>query len=225
MTPRLPELVTIPGGEFVMGKDDSRKDEGPAHRVVVGPFRAAVSPLTNAQWVAYGAEPPPFIDEERFAAPELPVVGISWHDAVAYCDWLATQTGIPYRLPSEAEREFAALGGLPGGDWPWPGDAHPIAPWIDSREGPHAPREECTNGYGLRCVAENVHEWCSDWYAPDYYAASPAESPRGPADGKRRASRGGSWRHREKVTRINARSSIPPEFRYADYGFRVYADV
>src|SRR5688572_17605654 len=191
----LPQLLPIPGGEFLMGKDDSRKDEAPAHRVVVRPFRAAASPVTNAQWLAYaaaaGLERPPFMHEERFAAPELPVVGISWHDAVAYCDWLVAQTGIPYRLPSEAEREFAALGGLPGGDWPWPGEGHPIAGWIDALDGPHDPRDECANGYGLRCMAENVHEWCSDWYDAAYYAVSPADNPGGP-DGPsaRRASRG-----------------------------------
>jgi formylglycine-generating enzyme required for sulfatase activity len=87
------------------------------------------------------------------------------------------------------------------------------------------PLPECANGYGLFCMAENVHEWCSDWYSATYYAQAPRESPVGPAQGVRRASRGGSWRHREKVTRINARSSIPPEFRYSDYGFRVYADA
>jgi formylglycine-generating enzyme required for sulfatase activity len=73
-------------------------------------------------------------------------------------------------------------------------------------------------------MAENVHEWCSDWYGKEYYAVSPLDDPRGPESGVRRASRGGSWRHREKVTRVSARSSIPPEFRYSDYGFRVYGE-
>jgi formylglycine-generating enzyme required for sulfatase activity len=73
-------------------------------------------------------------------------------------------------------------------------------------------------------MAENVHEWCSDWYSASYYAVSPAHSPPGPRTGDRRASRGGSWRHSVKFTRINARSSIPPAFRYNDYGFRVYSD-
>src|SRR5688572_21305026 len=135
----LPTLVPIPGGEFVMGKDGSRKDEAPAHRVVLAPFRATVSPVTNAQWVAYVAaadlEPPRFIQEERFGAPELPVVGVNWPEAVAYCDWLAARAAIPYRLPTEAEREFAALGGLLGRDWPWPGERHPIADWIDALDG------------------------------------------------------------------------------------------
>jgi formylglycine-generating enzyme required for sulfatase activity len=225
----IPRLVPIPGGEFTMGKDGSRADEAPAHRVVIGPFRAAVTPVTNADYATYlaatSATPPPFLGEERFAAPDGPVVGINWFEAIAYCDWLKTQSGTAYRLPTEAEREFAALGGLAGGDWPWPGERHPIAHLIDAMDGPHVPREECANGYGLRCMAENVHEWCSDWYSPAYYAVSPVECPRGPADGKRRVSRGGAWRHKEKVTRINARSSLDPSFRYSDFGFRLYADA
>ena len=127
--------------------------------------------------------------------------------------------------PTEAEREFAALGGFEGGDWPWLGDRHPAVEAIDAMDRPHAPLPACANGYGLSCMAENVHEWCSDWYAADYYTVASEDSPRGPAEPtKRRASRGGSWRHREKVTRINARSSLDPTFRYADFGFRVYAD-
>jgi formylglycine-generating enzyme required for sulfatase activity len=85
--------------------------------------------------------------------------------------------------------------------------------------------EACGNGYGLLCMADNVHEWCSDWYGPRYYEESPTESPAGPECGTRRASRGGAWRHREKVTRVSARSSIPPEYAYSDYGFRVYSDA
>ena len=225
----VPELILIPGGTFVMGKDGSRKDEAPAHEVTVAAFRAAVRPVTNAEYAAFvaatGVAEPPFAVEERFAWSDLPVVGINWFDAVAYCEWLSAQTGIAYRLPTEAEREFAALGARDGGDWPWEGERHPIADWINALDRPHAPRPECANGYGLRCMAENVHEWCSDWYSPEYYAVSPRESPRGPDEGKRRASRGGSWRHRDKITRINARSSLVPEFRYSDFGFRVYADA
>jgi formylglycine-generating enzyme required for sulfatase activity len=74
-------------------------------------------------------------------------------------------------------------------------------------------------------MADNVHEWCSDWYDPEYYAVAPADQPSGPPAGARRASRGGSWRHQVKLTRLSARSSLDPSFRYNDYGFRVYADV
>ena len=225
----IPRLLLIPGGEFRMGKDQSRPDEGPAHIVTVDPFWAAESPVTNRQYASFfdatGAAPLPFMNDERFSMPDLPVVGVNWFDATAYCEWLSSETGTRFRLPSEAEREFAALGGLPGGDWPWPGEHSAFVAWVNALQGPHAPSPQCANGYGLRCMAENVHEWCLDWYDPGYYAVSPRANPRGPHDGRRRASRGGSWRHRQKTTRINARSSLVPEFRYSDFGFRVYADA
>ncbi len=96
------------------------------------------------------------------------------------------------------------------------------ARWLRGPE-PVARREP--NPYGLYDLCENVHEWCSDWYAGDYYGVSPEHNPRGPEIGTRRVSRGGSWRHQIKISRCAARSSIPPAFRYADYGFRVAGDV
>ena len=81
------------------------------------------------------------------------------------------------------------------------------------------------NAWGLYELGENVHEWCADWFQKDYYAVSPERNPRGPDTGERRASRGGSWRHHIKVSRCAARSSIPPHFQYADYGFRVACDA
>lgn len=224
-----PQLAVIAGGEFLMGKDGSRADEAPAHLVRLRPFRAALSPVTNVEYAAFvvatGAAAAPFVQEERFAGPQQPVVGTSWNDAAAYCGWLQSQTGVAFRLPTEAEREFAALGGLTSGDWPWSGENAGFVAHINALEGPHMPTDDCANGYGLRCMAENVHEWCSDWYSASYYGVSPAEQPEGPPSGVRRASRGGSWRHREKTTRINARSSLVPDFHYADFGFRVYADA
>jgi formylglycine-generating enzyme required for sulfatase activity len=223
----LPALAPVPGGRFVMGKDGSRADEAPAHEVVVGPLFAGVTPVTNAQYAAFiratGAPLPPLARNERFAEPGQPAVGVSWFEAVAYCEWLSAETGHCWRLPTEAEREFASLGGLDGGDWPWPAGCHPLASTIEAFDRPHEPLAACANGYGLRCMADNVHEWCGDWYDSRYYAVSPLEAPAGPATGTRRASRGGSWRHREKVTRVNARSSLDPAFRYSDFGFRVFA--
>ena len=231
-TPNLPELVALPGGDFVMGNDAGLTDERPAHRVTLSPFRAAVRPVSNEEYALFlastGYEAPPFLLDESFNPPQQPVVGVSWFDAVAYCQWLSAQTGARCRLPAEAEREFAALGGLAGVDWPW-GNVAPSqrAELRDIVAGtqPHMPTELCANGYGLLCMADNVHEWCSDWYAPDYYASSPEEAPRGPESGKRRASRGGSWRHQVKFNRVSSRSSLDPGFRYNDYGFRVYADL
>ncbi len=87
--------------------------------------------------------------------------------------------------------------------------------------GPERVKQSEPNAYGLFEMCENVHEWCSDWFQADYYRISPEKNPQGPAEGNRKASRGGSWRHQIKISRCSARSSIPPEFQYADYGFRV----
>jgi formylglycine-generating enzyme required for sulfatase activity len=229
---QIPQLVLIPGGVFTMGNDAGRADERPAHRVELPPFRAAVTPVSNAEYAVFvaatGHQPAPFISDERFSDPQQPVAGVSWHDAAAYCHWLARETGLSARLPTEAEREFAALSGLEGVDWPWgnePPDSVESLREIVRLERPHVPGEECANGYGLRCMVDNLHEWCSDWYDANYYASSPEESPRGPAAGKRRSSRGGSWRHQIKFNRISARSSLDPGFHYNDYGFRVFADA
>ena len=89
------------------------------------------------------------------------------------------------------------------------------------RHGPEPVELYPSNAYGLCNMGDNVHEWCADWYDANFYACSPERNPRGPSSGTRRASRGGSWRHHIKVSRTAARSSIPPEFKYTDYGFRV----
>ena len=225
-------LLDIPGGTFLMGADDRRRDERPAHGVSLEPFRAALRPVSNAEYAEFvaqaDAEPPPFWSEEGFSLPEAPVVGISWHDADDYCRWLRDTTGVSFRLPTEAEREYAARGGLEQADWPeahasWPDDA--LRESVATSQHPHVPLEACRNGFGLYCMADNVHEWCSDWYDRNYYAVSPSAAPYGPKDGMRRASRGGSWRHRIKFTRVSARSSLSPNYRYNDYGFRIYADA
>ncbi len=91
--------------------------------------------------------------------------------------------------------------------------------------GPEPVGHGAANGYGLHNMCDNVHEWCSDWYSANYYAISSERNPRGPEAGERRASRGGSWRHHVKMSRCAARSSIPPGFQYADYGFRVACEV
>lgn len=162
-----------------------------------------------------------------FSHPLQPVVAVSWFDAEAYCEWLSDVTGKKFRLPTEAEWERAARGGLEQKEFPW-GDEIPellanySARW---KTGPEPVGAGERNAYGLADIGANVHEWCSDWFDANYYASAPDRNPQGPTSGTRRASRGGSWRHYTKVSRCAARSSIPPEFQYADYGFRVARDL
>jgi len=211
-----------------MGDDEGRPDERPAHNVSLSAFRFAVLPVTNADYAPFleatGHEPPRFWHDPNFNSPLQPVVGVSWFDAVAYCEWLSDTLHERCRLPTEAEWERAARGGTnsiyPWGDEPFDGDGGRFAQDATWEVG-HAP----PNSYGVVDIGFNVHEWCSDWYDSGYYAVSPEFDPKGPETGERRASRGGAWRHLVKVSRCSARSSIPPDYRYNDYGFRVAADT
>jgi formylglycine-generating enzyme required for sulfatase activity len=222
-----PVLVVVPAGRFRMGSEAGQDCERPVHNVWVDAFRLAVHQVTNEAYARFlattGALPPPFWHDPNFSRAEQPVVGVSWHEAARYCEWLSAARNNHYRLPTEAEWERAARGGVEGKLFPW-GDAPPetLANYASRwRSGPESVGQAAPNDFGLFDMCANVHEWCSDWYDPNYYALSPERNPCGPDAGRRRASRGGSWRHHIKVSRCAARSSIPPEFQYADYGFRV----
>ncbi len=223
-------MVTIPAGWFLMGSETGQENERPVHRVWVGAFELAATQVTNLEFARYlaaaGAPAPPHWKDPQFSHPQQPVVAVSWFEAVAYCAWLTGSTGGRYRLPTEAEWERAARGVREGALYPW-GDEPPQGrPGYADRwlRGPEPVGRQAPNEFGLYDICDNVHEWCSDWFEPQYYAMSPERDPQGPAEGTRRASRGGSWRHHIKVARCAARSSIPPQFQYADYGFRVARD-
>ena len=213
-----------------MGSESGQDNERPPHAAWVDAFLLASRQVTNADYsrfiLATGAQPPSFCQDPDFNHPEQPVVAVSWSEAVSYCEWLSATTGLHCRLPTEAEWERAARGGVEGRLFPW-GDAPPQSlPDYEKRwkNGPEPVARYAPNKFGLYDICENVHEWCRDWFQADYYAVSPQRNPAGPESGSRRASRGGSWRHHIKVSRCAARSSIPPEFHYADYGFRVACD-
>src|ERR1019366_6387775 len=222
-----PVMRRIPEGWFSMGHADGRDDEKPVHRVWVDAFDLAAYQTTNADYACFlesAHHPKPFLrDEPSFHHPQQPVVGVSWFDAVAYCEWMSRMSGRSYRLPTEAEWERAARGGAEGLLYPWGNCTPEEVPNYSQRwkTGPEPAGLFSPNAYGLFNLGDNVHEWCADWYDAAYYAVSPERNPQGPSAGTRRASRGGSWRHHIKVTRTAARSSIPPQFKYADYGFRV----
>ncbi len=229
----LPRTAVVPAGAFLMGNDAGRPDERPAHLVWLDAFAMELVPVSNADYARFleatGHEPSGEWGSPRFSLPDQPVVGVSWFDACAYCSWLSEISGRHVRLPTEAEREKAARGGLEGKRYPWGDDPPPsggvFAVGTQGMDCPQAVGQQGPNGFGLYDMAYNVHEWCADWYMADYYAVSPLRNPRGPECGIRRSSRGGAWRHHLKTTPCSARSSIPPANRYADYGFRWVMDA
>jgi formylglycine-generating enzyme required for sulfatase activity len=222
-----PRMVRIPEGWFGMGCESGRDDEKPVHRVWVDAFELAIYQVTNAEYgcflAATSATPPKHWRDANFDDPRMPVVAVSWDEAVSYCEWLSGATGTIYRLPKEAEWERAARGGVEKLLYPWGNEGPEMVLDYARRwkKGPEPVGLYPPNAYGVYNLGDNVHEWCADWYDDGYYAHSPERNPQGPVSGSRRASRGGSWRHHIKVTRTAARSSIPPELQYADYGFRV----
>jgi formylglycine-generating enzyme len=167
--------------------------------------------------------------------PDHPVVQVSWNDAVAYCVWAGR------RLPTEAEWEYAARGGLAGKRYAWgdelsPGGEHRCNIWqgafpaVNTGEdgflGTAPVKSFPPNGYGLYEVAGNVWEWCQDWFLPRYYRNSPRENPQGPTIGAGRAMRGGSYLCHESYCnryRVAARSSNTPDSSSGNCGFRTAA--
>jgi len=175
-------------------------------------FLLGRTPVTNAQYAPFVAaghgSAPPWWSDPDFRDPEQPVVGVTWDEAADFCAWLGKTRGSRCRLPTGAEWEHAASGGRRAPATAW-GDALPpgeipggplSGPWRAGRGAP--------NDYGLCDMGTIVHEWCLGW------------SREG-----RRESRGGSWRHAVRWSRPSAASSLPPSYRYADYGFRVLCET
>lgn len=219
-------LRPIPASSFLMGSEAGAENERPVHRVWVGAFLLGACQVTNGEYALFlqatGHAAPPSWGSAPFDDPEQPVVAVSWFDAVGYCEWRREVSGRRFRLPTEAEWECAARGGAEQRLYPWGSEPPKYeGRWV---QGPEPVGSGTVNAFGLYDLCENVHEWCADWYDAGYYSVSDECDPRGPDSGVRRVSRGGSWRHRVKVSRCAARSSIPPDYHYTDYGFRVACD-
>jgi len=215
----------VPAGWFQMGWEAGHPGERPRHRVWIDRFAIAREPVTNRDYaplVDLGlVEPPPWWRDARFRDPAQAVVGVSWPDASRFASWLSTRDGASYRLPTEAEWEKAARGGLEDARFPW-GDARPAGSAFDR---PPRPADTPANPLGVRALSGVCHEWCLDWEDETYYARSPDRNPTGPETGTRRVSRGGAWRHQDPWSPVAHRSSLPPGLRYSDYGFRLVRDL
>jgi len=222
-------MVLIPAGEFQMGSDDE-DDEKPVHTVYIDAFYMDKYEVTNAQYKKFmdatGYKAPHDWNDPRYNIPNHPVVGISWYDAVAYCKWAGK------RLPTEAEWEKAARGGLIGKNYPL-GDniTNDDANYIgtggrDIWNGTSPVGSFPPNGYGLYDMAGNVCEWCSDWYDSGYYEKSPKSNPKGPDSGNSNVVRDGSWIKIGPILRLANRGYLEPTSNDSIIlGFRCVQDV
>ncbi|MCX7847085.1 MAG: formylglycine-generating enzyme family protein [bacterium] len=230
-------MVFIPAGEFLMGSTNGAPEEQPVHRVRVNAFWMDRYEVTNAEYEQFDPEHRTRRTAQA-AGDHHPVVNVSWHDALAYCAWRSRREGVPegtYRLPTEAEWEYAARGGLAQQPYPW-GTAQPDADDIllaaHKRRGatndllahPLPVGSFLPNGFGLYDMAGNVWEWCMDWYAENTYAARAhagvIDNPQGPTNGLRKVWRGGSWMSEAERLRVSARGGISPQQWMATLGFR-----
>jgi len=225
-------MADIPAGCFDMGDAfaEGGPDEVPVHNVCISAFEMDVHEVTNAEYAeCVGAGvctiPSDTGSDTRAtyygdpAYDNFPVIFVQWIKAANFCEWAGK------RLPTEAEWEYAARGGLSGKRYVW-GDTitgtdanyyNSGDPWDNdtSQVGYYA-----ANGYGLYDMSGNVWEWVNDWYQMDYYSVSPVNDPQGPSTGVLRIVHGGSWYSVPHVMRVSYRSGYVPDFDYFDIGFR-----
>ena len=218
-------MVLVPAGEFTMGLDGWDADEKPAHRVFLDAFYMDKYEVTIAQYTKFMQEtgreqPAQWKDVNPATDGARPVVGVTWHDADAYCRHYGK------RLPTEAEWEKAARG-ADGRRFPWgheePTDRHAYfgAVWIGyGTLLPVGSLEAGKSPYGIYDLAGNVWEWVADWYDMDYYKKSPDRNPTGPPRGGSKVLRGGSWYNMLYDLRSTNRYYYVPANKFFDLGFR-----
>jgi formylglycine-generating enzyme required for sulfatase activity len=251
--PAIPEMIHVEGGTFMMGNSLGNKDEQPVHKVAITSFYFGKYEVTRKDFKKFieatgyitDAEKPDSVnakhglpprgvnngswkvDAKGMSLPETdsmkPVGNVSWYDAVAYLSWLSKETGKKFRLPTEAEWEYAAKGGMQSKGYKYVGGNNlgEVAWFIgNSDKRGHTVGQKLPNELGIYDMAGNAREWCSDWYGESYYKVSPGTDPAGPDHGKNRVVRGGSWGSEEDRMRISYRNEAFPYNSALDFGFR-----
>lgn len=273
-TPEMPDnMVFIRGGTFLMGSNDGESDEKPAHSVTVSDFYLGKYEVTVAEFRAFventgyrtdaekegssrAFEDGKWVDKQgrnwrhdpegNPARDNHPVINVSWNDAAAYCEWLSRKTGKTYRLPTEAEWEYAAGNGSRHTKYSW-GNGDPSGKnggsladetgaghfnwarsatniflgYTDGYAATAPVGSFSPNDFGLHDMSGNAWEWCADRYGSDYYKNSPSSNPTGPASGSLRVRRGGSWFYDPQSCRVAYRYDDSPGYRDDDAGFRL----
>jgi len=255
---RQPALVLVEGGKFMMGSDSGVAGDHPARQVEISSFCLGKYEITFGEFQRFvtatgyrtDAEQP---DSVRVAKgwpavrentgtwctystgipvwsgdSLLPAGNISWNDAAAYCEWLSRETGRKYRLPTEAEWEYAARGGNKSKGFIYSGgnDPEEVAWYLmNARDKTHPVGQKAANELGLYDMTGNVREWCADWYSPSANSSSRGKDPTGPSSGTERVMRGGMWRDGDSTLPIWSRFHEPPYHSVLSFGFRVAVSV
>jgi formylglycine-generating enzyme required for sulfatase activity len=222
-------MVYIEGGTFTMGctaeqGSDCNYDEKPSHSVTLKSFYLNKYEVTQAQWrLVMGSNPSAYK-----GCDNCPVERVSWDEIQEFINKLNSQTGGRYRLPTEAEWEYAARGGNKSKGYKYSGsnDVTSVA-WYTSNSDSktHVVGQKQANELGLYDMSGNVWEWCSDWYSENYYYSSPSQNPAGSGSGTYRVVRGGSWYSGNLICRVAYRKISLPYFNYSYYGFRLAQDL
>jgi formylglycine-generating enzyme required for sulfatase activity len=233
------DMLLIPGGTFMMGSDHGGPDESPRHEVSVWPFAMDKYELTQDVYAKFEMPNP-----SQFKGPRRPVEQVRWSDAALFCNERSRREGLQpcydettfacnfdatgYRLPTEAEWEYAARAGDTG-DYGAAGSPRKLASHAcyaaNSLKKTDPVGRKKPNAWGLCDMLGNVAEWCNDRYGPAYYAESPKQDPRGPAEGNKCVMRGGAWNSDEEGCRVSTRyAEIPGTtdacFARNSFGFR-----
>lgn len=221
-------MFFVEGGTFMMGAMDGDEeaggDERPQHKVTLSDFSIGETEVTQELWEAVmGANP------SNFEGDTLPVEGVSWNDCQQFINTLNNLLsdklgGKHFRLPTEAEWEFAARGGNKSKGYKYSGsDNLDDVAWYDSNSGnaTHTVKTKSPNELGLYDMSGNVQEWCQDWYNDDYYGNSPVDNPQGTESGSDRANRGGNWCYNARNCRSSNRNYRNPDGKYNYLGLRL----
>ena len=242
------DFIWVSGGSFQMGSgpwdDQGLADEKPVHEVWLDGFWVGKYPVTVSQYLVFvteaGKYEPAWLEEgskynihsgnddlfkslgNSITSDAYPVVGVSWTDAVAYAKWISNKTGFYFRLPTEAEWEYAARSGGREEKYAGGGDVDTAAWYSDNSNGAaHPVGMKSPNGLGIHDMCGNVSEWCLDFYHKEAYRNHKEYNPQNMEEGECRAVRGGSWNYGARDVRCADRGLFSPEYRGCDLGFRL----
>jgi formylglycine-generating enzyme required for sulfatase activity len=220
-----PEMVYVEGGTFLMGcnqqEDSCQSDEMPAHSVTISSFNIGKYEITQEQWKKVMGKNPSNIALDG----NYPVTNVSWYDAQEFCNRLNATTGKNYRLPTEAEWEYAARGGNKSKGYKYSGSNNlKKVGWYEENRGisPQPVGRKLPNELGIYDMSGNVYEWCSDKYGA--YSENKQTDPLGASSGSDRICHGGSWRSNATFCRIAFRHHEIPDSSYGNLGLRVVLD-